>query len=138
GLEHYFPNNNRSQLQKTAENTLICDFYNANPSSMSAALNNISSLTAVHKVAILGDMFELGKEAAEQHELIVKKAIAAGLTQLIFIGKSFAEYEGQYVAQFFHTPAEASAYLMANAIKNSLVLLKGSRGMALEQLMPLL
>ena len=138
GLANYFPQNNRSQLQKTAENTLICDFYNANPSSMEAALNNLSGLTAACKAAILGDMFELGEEAAEQHELIAKKASAAGFNTLIFIGKYFYALKGKYAGEFFNTPKEASDYLSKNPLKNSLVLLKGSRGMALEQLMPLL
>ncbi|MET3113044.1 UDP-N-acetylmuramoyl-tripeptide--D-alanyl-D-alanine ligase [Pedobacter sp. CG_S7] len=138
GLANYFPQNNRSQLQKTAENTLICDFYNANPSSMEAALNNLTGLTAISKAAILGDMFELGKEAAEQHDLIAKKAAAAGFTTLIFIGKYFYTLKGKYAGEFFNTPKEACDYLTQNPIKNSLILLKGSRGMALEQLMPLL
>lgn len=138
GLANYFPNNNRSQLTKTAENTLICDFYNANPSSMAAALTNIAGLTATHKAAILGDMFELGKETPEQHELIVKMAEKVGLTALIFIGKHFYAFKDQYEGLFFNTPAEAAAYLTENPLKDSLILLKGSRGMALEQLMPLL
>ena len=138
GLENYFPNNNRSQLTKTADNTLICDFYNANPSSMAAALTNISGLTARHKAAILGDMFELGKETPEQHELIAKMAEEAGLAVLIFIGKHFYTFKDQYQGLFFNTPTEAAEYLTQNPIKDSLILLKGSRGMALEQLMPLL
>jgi len=138
GLANYFPNNNRSQLTKTAENTLICDFYNANPSSMAAALKNISDLTATHKAAILGDMFELGKETPEQHELILKMAEEAGLTALIFIGKHFYAFKDQYKGLFFNTPTEAAVYLTTNPIKDSLILLKGSRGMALEQLLPLL
>jgi UDP-N-acetylmuramoyl-tripeptide--D-alanyl-D-alanine ligase len=136
GLANYFPNNNRSQLQKTAENTLICDFYNANPSSMMAALNNLSGLTAAHKSAILGDMFELGQEAAEQHDLIAKTAAELGLATLIFIGKHFYELKDKYAGKFFISPQEALDYLTQNPLKGNLVLLKGSRGMALEQLMP--
>jgi UDP-N-acetylmuramoyl-tripeptide--D-alanyl-D-alanine ligase len=138
GLANYFPNNNRSQLTKTAENTLICDFYNANPSSMAAALNSLSGLNATHKAAILGDMFELGKEAPEQHNLIAKKAAEAGLAKLIFIGKQFYTLKDQYAGEFFNTPTEAGEYLKQHPLKDALILLKGSRGMALEQLMPLL
>jgi UDP-N-acetylmuramoyl-tripeptide--D-alanyl-D-alanine ligase len=138
GLSNYFPSNNRSQLTKTANNTLICDFYNANPSSMSAAINNLGGLAAAKKIAILGDMFELGKEAAVQHELIIQKAAITGIDQLIFIGSNFYVYKDSYAGQFFNTPAEAAAYLEAKPPHDSLILLKGSRGMALEQLMPLL
>nr|WP_199074984.1 UDP-N-acetylmuramoyl-tripeptide--D-alanyl-D-alanine ligase [Pedobacter sp. ASV19] len=138
GLANYFPSNNRSQLTKTESNTVICDFYNANPSSMSAALTNIKGLSAENKVAIIGDMFELGPESLEQHDLIAAKAEQAGLNTLVFIGKDFYAYKDKYKGHFFTTPQEAREFLQANPVKNSLVLLKGSRGMALEQLMPLL
>jgi UDP-N-acetylmuramoyl-tripeptide--D-alanyl-D-alanine ligase len=138
GLAHYFPSNNRSQLSKTTHNTLICDFYNANPSSMVAALNNLASLSAGSKTAILGDMFELGSEATAQHELVMQKASAANFDQLIFIGANFYALKDQYPGLFFNTPDEAAAYLKGKQIEGHLILLKGSRGMALEQLMPLL
>lgn len=135
GLSNYQPKNNRSQLTKTEKNTVICDFYNANPSSMTAALNNISVLTANKKTAILGDMFELGPESAEQHELILKQASESGLTDLIFIGKHFYAFKDQFKGMFFETPTEASVYLQENPIQDHLVLLKGSRGMKLESLL---
>ena len=138
GLANYFPNNNRSQLTRTENNTVICDFYNANPSSMTAALNNLESLKAPHKTAIIGDMFELGPEAPEQHKLVAELASKNKIDTLIFIGKNFNEYKESLKGLFFSTPAEAKDYLQANPPKNSLVLLKGSRGMALEQLLPLL
>ena len=138
GLSEYFPSNNRSQLTKTDHNTLICDFYNANPSSMSAAINNLGSLAATKKTAILGDMFELGEEAPAQHELVIQKAAIAGIEQLIFIGSNFYAYKDRYAGLFFNTPAEAAAFLKATPLHDHLILLKGSRGMALEQLMPLL
>jgi UDP-N-acetylmuramoyl-tripeptide--D-alanyl-D-alanine ligase len=138
GLANYFPNNNRSQLTKTETNTIICDFYNANPSSMTVALNNLNALTATHKTAIIGDMFELGKVGPAQHQKIAAQAIALGFDTLILIGQSFFAFRDGSNAHFFNTPNEASEYIKTNPIKNSLVLLKGSRGMALEQLMPLL
>jgi UDP-N-acetylmuramoyl-tripeptide--D-alanyl-D-alanine ligase len=138
GLANYFPNNNRSQLTQTDNNTVICDFYNANPSSMTAALNNLKSLNSPLKVAIIGDMFELGKEGPKQHENIIKLALANQFDQLIFIGKNFFAFKNQYEGHFFEIPADAEHYLKSNPIKNHLVLLKGSRGMALEQLLPLL
>ncbi|RYD70758.1 MAG: UDP-N-acetylmuramoyl-tripeptide--D-alanyl-D-alanine ligase, partial [Sphingobacteriales bacterium] len=129
GLANYQPKNNRSQLTKTDHNTVICDFYNANPSSMTAALNNISVLSADKKSAILGDMFELGPESNLQHEIIAKQASDSGLNQLILIGKYFYALKDQFDALFFETPAEAAAYIQQNPIENHLVLLKGSRGM---------
>lgn len=135
GLANYQPKNNRSQLTKTEKNTVICDFYNANPSSMTAALNNISVLSAGKKTAILGDMFELGPESPTQHELIVNQAQQCGLDQLIFIGKYFYAFKDQINGLFFETPAEAAEYLQQNPIQDHLVLLKGSRGMKLENLL---
>lgn len=135
GLANYQPKNNRSQLTKTEKNTVICDFYNANPSSMTAALNNIAVLSAEKKTAILGDMFELGPESPTQHQLIVKQAGDSGLDQLIFIGKDFYAFKDLAEGLFFETPAEASAYLQQNPIQDHLILLKGSRGMKLENLL---
>lgn len=136
GLSGYFPNNNRSQITKTAHNTVICDFYNANPSSMAAALNNIALLSSSKKAVIIGDMFELGEESVEQHNLIAKQAEQLNIETLVFIGKYFYALKDKYKGNFFGTPAEAMEFLKTNPVKNNLVLLKGSRGMALEQLLP--
>jgi UDP-N-acetylmuramoyl-tripeptide--D-alanyl-D-alanine ligase len=138
GLSGYHPVNNRSQFTKTEYNNVICDFYNANPSSMSAALTNLNTLSATQKVAILGDMFELGAESEFQHDHIAELASHLMLDTLIFIGKHFYPFQEKYKGQFFHSPKEAEEYLKQNPVKESLVLLKGSRGMALEQLLPLL
>ncbi|MFD2584981.1 UDP-N-acetylmuramoyl-tripeptide--D-alanyl-D-alanine ligase [Pedobacter vanadiisoli] len=135
GLSNYQPKNNRSQLTKTEKNTVICDFYNANPSSMAAALKNIAVLSADKKTAILGDMFELGPESRNQHELIVKQANESHLDQLIFIGKDFYAFKDDFDGIFFETPAEAASYLQENQVHDHLVLLKGSRGMKLESLL---
>lgn len=138
GLAGYLPNNNRSQITKTASNTVICDFYNANPSSMAAALKNIGLLTSPVKAVIIGDMFELGQESAVQHKQIIEQAGQLNIDHLIFIGAYFYDARQNHKGLFFRDPAEAEAFLKANPINNSLVLLKGSRGMALERLLPLL
>lgn len=138
GLANYFPVNNRSQLTKTERNTVICDFYNANPSSMTAALNNLKSLSGQKKAAIMGDMFELGNEAPTQHENVIQLALDDQIGLLIFIGTNFYAFKDQYEALFFSTPTDAMNYLTQHQISDTLVLLKGSRGMALEQLLPLL
>jgi len=136
GLSSYQPKNNRSQITKTELNTVICDFYNANPSSMSAALKNMALLSAVHKTVIIGDMFELGDESAVQHNLIATEADALDADVLILIGKHFYAIRNNHKGLFFNTPAEAEDYLKENRVRDSLILLKGSRGMALEKLLP--
>lgn len=138
GLADYFPTNNRSQLTKTERNTVICDFYNANPSSMAAAITNLNSLSATKKIAILGDMFELGPESNKQHQQIIELALQNNIDTLLFIGHYFFEVKGQFEAHFFETPAQAADFIKIQNWNDSLILLKGSRGMALEQLLPLL
>lgn len=138
GLSGYFPNNNRSQITKTASNTVICDFYNANPSSMEAALANIDLLSSDNKTIVIGDMFELGQESEEQHKHIAEQADRLHINTRIFIGADFYKARESHTGHFFPTPKEAAAFLKENPVRNSLVLLKGSRGMALEQLLPLL
>ncbi|MCC8424406.1 UDP-N-acetylmuramoyl-tripeptide--D-alanyl-D-alanine ligase [Mucilaginibacter sp. UR6-11] len=140
GIEGYQPKNNRSQVVRTATNTLICDYYNANPSSMMVAIDNIGKITAGRKVLILGDMFEMGAEAAAEHAAVIEKALATEVDERIFIGTEFlrqkAKGEGQK-AVFYETAEDAIAGLKAQPIKNSTILIKGSRGMALERLVEL-
>lgn len=138
GITGYIPKNNRSQLSKTEHNTVICDFYNANPSSMVAAIDNLNAISADSKVAILGDMFELGPESVQQHQLIVDHANERAPGLLIFIGKHFKAVADAGKGLFFETPTEAEAWLKENPVRQSMVLLKGSRGMALEKLLPVL
>lgn len=138
GINSYHPLNNRSQLFKTERNTIICDYYNANPSSMIVALDNLESMNAASRAMILGDMFELGKEAGKEHQLILDKAIAANSERKIFIGEEFYKLKGSKTAEFFRTVHEAQQALAENPIMASTVLVKGSRGMKLETLLPLL
>ena len=143
GVEGYQPQNNRSQIKQTATNTLICDYYNANPSSMMVAIENIGKLSADRKVLILGDMFELGEESATEHEAVIRKALDTKVGERIFIGKEFLaqkwKFKGRKPTDFtFHATVEdAIAGLKFHPIKNSTVLIKGSRGMALERLVGL-
>ncbi|MFP5471527.1 MAG: UDP-N-acetylmuramoyl-tripeptide--D-alanyl-D-alanine ligase [Bacteroidia bacterium] len=134
GLENYQPDNNRSELRKTENNTLILDAYNANPSSMKAALDNFSKHTE-DKLAILGDMFELGESSQVEHQEISDYAEKLGV-KCIFVGKYFSETNTY--SDTFENTQELVEYLEENPIKNTLVLIKGSRGMKLEQLIPLL
>jgi len=138
GISSYHPLNNRSQLLKTEKNTVICDFYNANPSSMLVALDNLESMNAASKAMILGDMFELGKEAGKEHQLILDKAMTANSARKIFIGEEFYKLKGSKSAEFFKTVHDAEQALAENPILTSTVLVKGSRGMKLETLLKLL
>jgi UDP-N-acetylmuramoyl-tripeptide--D-alanyl-D-alanine ligase len=147
GVESYQPKNNRSQIVQTETNTLICDYYNANPSSMFVAIENIGKIDAQRKVLILGDMFEMGDEAATEHEAVLKKAMETPVDERVFIGHDFFEAGSTLPllelsptnrhAIFYRTAEDAITGLKANPIKNSTILIKGSRGMALERLVEL-
>ena len=134
----FSPDNNRSQAVKTERNQLVVDCYNANPSSMEVALDNISTMEAEYKVLILGDMLELGKWSEEAHCNILRKADGVA-ERIILVGKEFAKahtksegLEAEYA--LYPTTAEALEALANEPISGALVLLKGSRGIALEQL----
>lgn len=137
GIEGYQPQNNRSQIVKTATNTLICDYYNANPSSMMVAIDNLNKMQAEHKVMILGDMFEMGTEAAAEHKAVIDAALAVPADQHIFVGAEFYLQQADFKGAFYSTAEEAMNSIKARPINNATVLIKGSRGMALERLVPL-
>jgi len=141
GIEGYQPKNNRSQIVQTETNTLICDYYNANPSSMFVAIENVGKIEAKRKVLILGDMFEMGPEAAVEHASVIKKAMDTPVDERIFIGKDFlsqkSEAGNEKAATFYETAEDAIIALKARPITNSTILIKGSRGMALERLVEL-
>jgi len=158
GIEGYQPKNNRSQIVKTESNTLICDYYNANPSSMFVAIENMDKLQAPRKVLILGDMFEMGPESAAEHASVIQKALDTPVDERIFIGKDFESQNSKLrstlehleettpseklkiqnrEAVFYATAEDAIAALKASPITHSTILIKGSRGMALERLVEL-
>jgi UDP-N-acetylmuramoyl-tripeptide--D-alanyl-D-alanine ligase len=133
GIESYAPSNNRSQAVKMGTNNVVMDAYNANPSSMSAAVLNFAKLKAEPKVLILGDMFEMGDESMKEHADMIELVHQQKLNHVIFVGKDFHACK-KYDFQFFVTTEEAKEYLTKNKIENSAVLVKGSRGMKLESL----
>lgn len=138
GIAAYLPSNNRSQLTKTETNTLVCDYYNANPSSMAAALDNFAAIDTENKALILGDMFELGDEAPAEHQLILEKAEHISASRRIFIGKEFYQFKDKFKGNFFIKTDEAAVHLKDVPIQNAAVLIKGSRGMQLEKLIAML
>ena len=132
----YVPSNNRSQMTKTESNTLIIDAYNANPTSMAAALDNFSNVSAECKVAMLGDMLELGAESVNEHKSIIASALGRGFSKVFFVGKEFgrAAAETDYEsASFFDTSDQLAEYLRASPLAGATVLIKGSRGTRMEK-----
>jgi UDP-N-acetylmuramoyl-tripeptide--D-alanyl-D-alanine ligase len=104
---------------------------------MFVAIENMGKITADHKVLILGDMFELGDESEAEHEAVIKKAMETAVDERIFIGKEFARCGVGQKAIFYPSVEEAISGLKTNPVKNATVLIKGSRGMALERLVEL-
>jgi len=135
GISTYHPQNNRSQIIKTTLNTVIGDFYNANPSSMLVAIENIAKLEADFKTLILGDMFELGEESPLEHKLIIEKALSFSFDKVIFIGEEFYKFNKEHNAQFFKSTSDFKSTIKEHPIRQNLILLKGSRGMKLETLL---
>ncbi|RAR47096.1 UDP-N-acetylmuramoyl-tripeptide--D-alanyl-D-alanine ligase [Flavobacterium lacus] len=133
-LENYNPSNNRSQIIHKNNNEIILDAYNANPSSMEVALQNFIQLDKNSKIAVLGDMFELGEDSHQEHKNIVYKLISEANFNCYLIGKEFYAFKENYEKiHFFMTFEEFEEYLKNNPLQNSFILIKGSRGMALER-----
>lgn len=133
-IETYIPENNRSQLLRIDSNQIILDAYNANPSSMAVAITNFLQLENQNKVMILGDMFELGDESKQEHKVIVDSLLNQNKSECYLIGKSFYENKvAQENIQFFETFDAFVAHLKTIHFKDNTILIKGSRGMALER-----
>ena len=133
-LERYMPENNRSQLLTKGTNQIILDAYNANPSSMAVAIENFLQLKNLNKIMILGDMFELGQESQFEHKAIVDQLSNEDNVECYFIGTAF--YDNKFEKsnfRFYNTFEAFSNDLPSSAFSNNTILIKGSRGMALER-----
>ena len=132
-IESYTPDNNRSQLMNKNGHEIILDAYNANPTSMTAALENFSLIKTNNKILFLGDMFELGESAADEHQAIADYAKKLNFTKAILVGENF--YEVTTAFKKYKNFKDLAAYLSKTALQKSAILIKGSRGMALERIL---
>ncbi|MCD8031314.1 MAG: UDP-N-acetylmuramoyl-tripeptide--D-alanyl-D-alanine ligase [Bacteroides sp.] len=131
-LAGYQPANNRSQLIRTAHNLLIMDAYNANPTSMQAALDNFRQMEATRKVVILGDMKELGKESQQEHQKIADLLSSSGFQRVILIGSEFGQVRHPF--ERFPDVAAFAEYLRQEPLTGSTILIKGSNSTRLTTL----
>ncbi|PWK18269.1 UDP-N-acetylmuramoyl-tripeptide--D-alanyl-D-alanine ligase [Xanthomarina spongicola] len=136
-IEKYVPQNNRSQIVEKGAIKIILDAYNANPSSMTVALQNFEKLQAKNKIAILGDMFELGQDAKKEHIAIAELANSLKLSKVIFIGENFHDAIPKS-NETYKTFNNFKEHFKLDTLKNTTLLIKGSRGMALERILELL
>jgi len=133
-IANYIPSNNRSQVVKTASNTIFLDAYNANPSSMMVSIGHFQKQDAVNKVLILGDMLELGDVSQEEHKNIISE-VEDKFNTVILVGPEFSKACSSKTINVFADTNEAMAWLRTNLLKDASILIKGSRGIALEKLL---
>ncbi|MBO5815173.1 MAG: UDP-N-acetylmuramoyl-tripeptide--D-alanyl-D-alanine ligase [Bacteroidales bacterium] len=137
----YRPSNNRSQMVRTLRNILIVDAYNANPTSMEAALKNFAALQAEHKAVLLGDMLELGEDSFSEHLRIAKMALESGFEIVCFVGAEFRkamESLPHSDALAFNTSADLASWLSEHPLEKFSCLIKGSRGTRMEKVIEML
>ena len=130
----YQPKNNRSQLLKAGSNNIILDAYNANPDSMKVAIENLKTMKADNKVAILGDMLELGADSDKEHAAIGKVACEADFHQVVFCGPKMKQAKGVCPsALYFETRDALLAHVKTSGFAHCTILIKASRGIGLEK-----
>ena len=132
-IENYIPSNSRSQLIKRGSNTLILDAYNANPTSMKAAIENFSGLHAYKKILVLGGMMELGEESMDEHQAIIDLIRKYNWTQVVLVGGDFGSINHEFT--FFSNATEAKDWFQKQAFEQTHFLIKGSRSMQMERIL---
>ncbi len=131
-IENYKPTNNRSQLLETKNNILILDLYNANPSSMEVAIENFNNIEAKEKVLILGDMLELGEVSENEHNKIALLIKKLNFENVFLVGKEFYKIDK---FSTFKNVESLKKYLQLHKITGKNILIKGSRGIHLEDVL---
>jgi UDP-N-acetylmuramoyl-tripeptide--D-alanyl-D-alanine ligase len=130
-IETYSPSNSRSQLMRKGDNEIILDAYNANPSSMKAAIENFAHMHYTDKVLMLGAMAELGKESLEEHKIIVELIKKHPWKEVVLVGGDFCKIEHPFIS--FTNSSEAGSWLKKRDFHNVALLIKGSRSMQMEK-----
>ncbi len=138
-IAEYRPRNNRSEFRKTADNSLIVDAYNANPTSMAAALTNFRFVRAGHKMAVLGDMLELGAESEAEHRKVLQQLADADIERLWLVGAEFRQVARETGftrpgLEFFPDVEAVKAQLAADPVRGFTILIKGSNSLRLYEL----
>lgn len=134
-IREYSPNMNRSQWVETQRNHLIVDCYNANPDSTRAAVHHLKNLDRPRKIAVLGDMLELGEYAEYEHRQILDQTLQANFSSAVFVGPLYGALQSEYpMFHFFNGVDQAIDWIKNAPIKDATLLLKGSRGIQLERL----
>jgi UDP-N-acetylmuramoyl-tripeptide--D-alanyl-D-alanine ligase len=135
----YNPTNNRSQMMKRGSNTIIMDAYNANPSSMKVAIENFIQLKAENKIVVLGDMRELGEEGPAEHLALGKLIASGGFQTVVLFGELMQDaLPALPNAYYFTDKFSLHNWLIDKQIDNATILIKGSRGVKLETVLPFL
>jgi UDP-N-acetylmuramoyl-tripeptide--D-alanyl-D-alanine ligase len=133
GISSYEASNNRSEIRIKGTNTFILDAYNANPSSMEVALNNLIESDADNHSVILGEMLEVGATSADEHKAICERLQTINLNTVCLVGMEFTQFKSAFPFQFFENVDELNAWLRNRPFENETVLIKGSRGNKLEK-----
>jgi UDP-N-acetylmuramoyl-tripeptide--D-alanyl-D-alanine ligase len=139
GVSSYSPNNHRSQFLKIGSNQVLMDAYNANPSSMSAAIQHFNETENNPKVVILGDMFELGNESQHEHEILGQLIVQCQFQKILLVGLQM-QYALKHLPNAYYFPDKFGLHnwLQDHPIRNSFILIKGSRGIQLESVLAFL
>jgi UDP-N-acetylmuramoyl-tripeptide--D-alanyl-D-alanine ligase len=131
-IENYIPTNSRSQLLTWNNNEVILDAYNANPSSMKLAVENFAKMNKQNKIVCLGGMRELGADTLMEHQMLIDQLKQTNWKQVLLVGLEFKPCNHDFL--HFDTVLEAKAWLQAEQLKGYTLLIKGSRGIQMEQL----
>ncbi|MEO6454608.1 MAG: UDP-N-acetylmuramoyl-tripeptide--D-alanyl-D-alanine ligase [Ginsengibacter sp.] len=132
-IETYIPTNSRSQIIKKDSNTIILDAYNANPSSMKAAIENFAKMDVADKVLLLGGMMELGNESNHEHEQIINMINQCSWYKVVLVGPQFKEIKNPYIN--LENSTDAKEWFREQDFKNTHILIKGSRSMQMENIL---